>query len=130
MIFALDNSTWTYLLLAIGIGLLAGLLISKRGKVDKSKIATLKKDEFYETMRKGTLIDVRKKDAYENGKILGSRNYPGKSGAKNAAVRKDLPIFIYDDRGTGSAYQIAKAYVKAGAVMVYILSGGYLGTHK
>ena len=49
---------------------------------------------------------------------------PNKSGAKSSQVRKDIPIFIYDENGK-RALNIAKAYVKAGAEMVYYLKGGY-----
>ena len=118
--------TWYWMILAIGIGFLVMLLLSKRNKWDKDKLATLDTQEFLDTMRKGSLIDVRKEsEINETGKIVGSRNFPGASGANDAKVRKDLPIFLYDQSGSNRLKSIAAKYIRNGAVMVYILKGGY-----
>lgn len=129
-LYATSSFSWQYLLIAIAFGLLLGLMFMNKNKVDKTKMSVLDLDEFLNTMRKGNLIDTRKAESFEAGKILGSRNYPGKSGAKNSAVRKDIPIFLYDEKGGASIEGIAKAYVKQGAVMVYTLKGGYQGYLK
>ena len=92
-------------------------------KVDKDKYQSLNYKDFMDMKRKGTLIDIRKKDLFEESKIVGAKNYPGKSGAK-ASVRRDIPIFIYDQDGR-KAEGAAKAYVRSGAVMVYYLKGGF-----
>ena len=120
----LANFNPTFLFLAITLGLLMGLILTKNGKVDKSKIAVLDYKEFMETKRKGTLVDIRRKDDFEKEKIVGAKNMPGRSGAKDSTIRKDIPIFIYDENGRNS-YSVAKAYVKAGACMVYCLKNGY-----
>lgn len=114
----------TYLFLAILIGLLLGLLLTKRGKVDKTKIQGLDVKEFMDTKRKGTLIDCRKEKDFNESKIVGAKNYPGRSGAKSGQIRRDIPIFIYDENGK-RANGIAKSYVRSGAVMVYFIKGGY-----
>ena len=47
-------------LLALAIALLATMLITKNSKWDKNKLAVLEIKDFISTMRKGSLIDVRK----------------------------------------------------------------------
>ena len=124
MNFLETTFNWSYLLIAASVGILIALLVLRKNDYDKSKIQVLSVDDFVNTMRKGTLIDTRKHDIYEQGKILGAKNYPGASGAKDSTVRKDIPIFLYDQTGK-SAPNYAKNYAKANAVMVYILKGGY-----
>ncbi len=124
MYFLESNFNWLYILIASTVGILIALLVMRRNDFDKSKIQQLSIDDFVNTMRKGTLIDARKHDLFEQGKILGARNYPGSSGAKDSTVRKDIPIFLYDQNGK-QAYSYAKSYAKQNAVMVYILKGGY-----
>ncbi len=114
----------TYLFLAITIGLLVGLFLTKRGKVDKTKIQGLDVKEFMDTKRKGTLVDIRNAKAFELEKLVGAKNFPGGSGARSGMIRKDIPIFIYDQNGK-SAYRVAKSYVRNGAIMVYYMKGGY-----
>ena len=114
----------TYLFLAITIGLLLGLLLTKRGKVDKTKIQGLDVKEFMDTKRKGTLVDIRNAKSYEVEKLVGAKNCPSASGARSGLIRKDIPIFIYDQNGK-SAYRVAKSYVRSGAIMVYFMKGGY-----
>ncbi len=118
--------TWYWMILAIGIGFLVMLLLSKRNRWDKDRLAYLDTQEFLDTMRKGSLVDTRKEEDIEKtGKIVGSRNFPGASGARDAKVRKDLPIFLYDQAGSNRLKGIAAKYIKNGAVMVYVLKGGY-----
>lgn len=113
---------FTYIFIAIVLGLLIGMIFSKN-KVDKDKYQALDYKEFMDMKRKGTLIDVRKSDLFDENKIVGAKSYPGKSGAK-ANVRRDIPIFIYDQDGK-KASSVSKAYVRGGAVMVYYLKGGF-----
>ena len=121
-----QNMSWSWLIFAAGIGLLAGLMFTNRNRWDKEKFVVLEPKEFLDTMRKGTLIDTRKEEVInEKGKIIGSRNFPGKSGATDSKVRKDIPIFIYDEKGASSLKGIAAKYIKNGAVIVYALKGGY-----
>ena len=120
---------YRFLILAVLIGLLAGSLLSRRGKVDKSKISGIDLDTFMDMKRKGTLVDIRKESLYKMGKIIGAKNMPNSSGAKNSSIRKDIPIFIYDEDGR-KANGVAKNYVRNGAVMVYYLKGGYKEYNK
>ena len=126
MINLLADSSFNpiYLIVAILLGLFVGLLIAKNGKIDKTKIQGLNVKDFLDTKRKGTLVDCRKEELFKENKIVGAKNFPGKSGAKTSQVRKDIPIFIYDQNGK-KAYSIAKKYVKYDAVMVYYMIGGF-----
>ena len=60
----------------------------------------------------------------DESNIVGAKLCPGGSGAGSGQIRKDIPIFIYDQDGK-KAYGIAKKYVRSGAVMVYYMKGGY-----
>jgi len=121
-----NSSSFIFILLLV---LLLVFSMSGRKRIDKSRIKKLPKKEFLDTKRMGTLVDVRKDKTADETKMVGARLFPGKSGAKDARIRKDIPIFIYDQNGK-RAYSVAKAYVKEGATMVYYLDGGlnnYLG---
>ena len=124
IIFADSQFNPTYLFIAILLGLLLGLVLTKNGKIDKTKIQGLDVKEFLDTKRKGTLVDCRKAQEFENGKIVGAKNYKGTSGAGSGQIRRDIPVFIYDTDGK-RAYGIAKKYVRSGCVMVYYMKGGY-----
>ena len=45
-----------------------------------------------DTKRKGTLIDCRKEKDFNESKIVGAKNYPGRSGAKSGQIRRDIPF--------------------------------------
>lgn len=114
----------SFLFIAIGLGLLFGLILTKRGTVDKSKYQGLEVKEFCELMRKGTLIDIRGSKQYsQDDKIVGAKNYANASGATSGLIRKDIPVYIYDQNGSRSQ-GVAKTYVRKGYVMVYFLKGG------
>jgi len=115
---------WSYLFIAVAIGLLFGLIISKNKQFDKSRLQFLDVKEFADTMRKGTLVDIRSEKEFDIDKIIGAKNFKGKSGASSSAVRKDIPIFLYDEKGS-KVNSCAKSYVRKGAVMVYMLKGGF-----
>lgn len=125
IMLAESSFNWTYILMAITAGLLVSMLFLRRGNIDKTKISELSVDDFLNTMRKGTLVDTRKAELVEEGKILGAKSFPKKSGAGDSQIRKDIPIFLYDQNGK-NVYSYAKSYVKNGAVMVYTLKGGYI----
>ena len=76
-------------------------------------------------MRKGQLIDVRKKIIDENDKIKGSRHFtPRKIASKNVNLRRDLSVYLYCDNGKLSK-RVAKRLSKKGYNNIYVLSKGY-----
>lgn len=87
----------------------------------------IKEDEFKAGMKKGQLIDVREKNEFDAGHILGARNIPFTVLTNSLnAFRKDQPIYLYDTRKTLSI-RAANKLRKAGYKDIYILKEGYEG---
>ncbi|MFV0561440.1 MAG: rhodanese-like domain-containing protein [Enterococcus sp.] len=93
----------------------------------KRSAKTIEEEEFREGMRKAQVIDVREKDAFDSGHILGARNIPY-SQLKNSlgSLRKDKPVYIYDQRKSLSI-RTANRLRKEGYKELYILKNGYEG---
>lgn len=93
----------------------------------KKSAKTITEEEFKEIMRKGQIIDVREKDAFDAGHILGARNIPYSTFKQvHSSLRKDLPVFLYDQKKTLSI-RSANILRKNGYTDIYILKGGYNG---
>ena len=76
-------------------------------------------------MRKGQLIDVRKKDEFEQNKIIGARNFSSRQlSGKYSKLRKDLSIYIYCNNGKKS-HRAAKKLTKNGYRNIYVLENGF-----
>jgi len=107
------------------LGLAIGALITMRGKKDPNRMQVLSVDDFKKNMRKGQLIDIRKKEAYEADKIKGARNFPYRylKSKHQTKVRHDQPLFIYCQNGIKSKRVAKKLSLKY--TMVYVLEGGF-----
>jgi len=117
------------LALAIVIGLSIGLLLSRNKNVNYDSIFTIKEEDFLKNMRKGQLIDIRKKEDFDKDKIKGARNFKvGKLTGKYTPLRKDLPVFLYCKNGKKSK-RAAKKLSKASYQTIYILEDGFNGLH-
>lgn len=91
----------------------------------KNSATPLSNDEFKENLRKVQLIDVRNRDEYNAGHILGARNIPfTELKQRYQELRKDMPIYLYED-GTYLAYRTAITLKKHGYEDIYILADGY-----
>jgi len=113
--------------IAIAAGLAIGLFIALRKAPDHKRIHILNKKDFVENMRKGQLIDIRKKEEYEKEKIKGSRNFKkGQLTGKSIKLRKDLSVYIYCNNGKKS-YRLAKTLSKEGFIALYVLENGFDG---
>ena len=111
--------------IAIVLGLVMGLLIVSRKNIDHSAIHIINKKDFVSNMRKGQLIDVRKKDEFEQNKIKGARNFtPGKLSGKHSKLRRDQSIYLYCNNGKKS-HRTAKKMTKQGYKNIYILENGF-----
>ncbi|MGC6770202.1 rhodanese-like domain-containing protein [Enterococcus sp. LJL128] len=91
----------------------------------KTTAKLLTDDEFKEGMRKAQVIDVREKDSFDAGHILGARNVPSsqlKTGMQS--IRKDQPVYLYDQRRSTSL-RVARKLKKAGYQELYVLKEGY-----
>lgn len=85
----------------------------------------LTEEEFREGMRKAQVIDVREKDIFDGGHILGARSMPYTLMKQSlGSLRKDQPIYIYDQRKSLSI-RTANLLRKKGFKDLYILKGGY-----
>ncbi|EST89410.1 rhodanese-like domain-containing protein [Vagococcus lutrae] len=81
--------------------------------------------EFKEKMRFSQVIDVREKDVYDSGHILGARNVPYTTLKQSyMGLRKDQDLLIYDQKKTLSI-RTANFLRKKGYTNLYILKGGY-----
>ncbi|MHC5374548.1 rhodanese-like domain-containing protein [Enterococcus sp. LJL120] len=99
----------------------------------KRSATWLNQDEFREGLRKAQVIDVRQKDTFDAGHILGARNLPytmikDKSYRQQYidSLRKDQPIYIYDQRKALSI-RMANQLRKAGFKNLFLLKEGYDG---
>jgi len=119
----LDVWTWIW---PISIGLLLGLVLSQRKKVDMSKLQYLSSEEFRLNMRKGQLIDIRKESEFQHIKINGARNFEKRTVFSSLhKLRHDQAIFIVaSDKRSMHAKQIAKKLMRKGFMPIYILKGG------
>ncbi len=118
-----DFMSWA---IPIAVGLFIGYLIATRGKGNKDKIMSMEAEEFRANMRKGQLIDIRKVEAFENERINGSRNFPGRDVFANLfKLRNDQAVFLYANKDRGTIRTVANKLVKKGYMPVYILKGGF-----
>jgi rhodanese-related sulfurtransferase len=107
--------------------ILAGILLYELYvKIMVKRSATvLTEDEFRKNMRKAQVIDVREKNIFDEGHILGARNIPYTMLKTNlTSIRKDQPVYLYEQRKALSA-RAANLLRKNGYKDIYILKGGY-----
>ncbi|WP_235070667.1 rhodanese-like domain-containing protein [Turicibacter sp. TJ11] len=114
---------WSLFIIAIIIGIILGLFIMMR-RESKKAVVNLSEKEFIENMRKGQLVDLRKKEEFEEGHINGARNIPFVMLTRNPGrLRKDLPIYLYCEKGKVSKRAALVLYGK-GYEQIYQLDGG------
>ncbi len=113
------------------IGLTIGFLLLNRQKAKEANVTVLDADTFKKNMRKGQLIDIRSQKRFEEEKIKGARNFrPGYLKSKQQTkVRKDKPLYLYDDKGFKSR-RVAKKLHRKGFKELYVLDGGYQAYKK
>ncbi len=112
-------------IIPIGLGLVIGIFFATRKQYDYSKIVSLNSNDFAQSMRKGQLIDLRKEDLFEQGRISGARNFPKMSVfGQLHKLRKDQAVFLYDETASLLAKRVAKKLIRKGFQAVYVLEGG------
>lgn len=85
----------------------------------------LENEEFNQNLRRVQLIDVRDRDEYNAGHILGARNIPSyELKQRYVELRKDQPVYLYED-GKYAAYRAAIQLKKQGFNDLYVLKDGY-----
>ena len=117
-----------WLNLVLGLIILAIALNWANFQIMGRRSATIiSEDEFKAGMKKAQVIDVREKNEFDSGHILGARNIPFTVLTNSfSAFRKDQPIYLYDTRKSLSI-RAANKLRKEGFTNVYILKEGYEG---
>lgn len=106
------------ILAVIIIVLVSNAFISMRG------VNMLTEEEFGKDLRKVQLIDLREKDKFEHGHIMGARNMPISSfQMKKGGIRKDVPVYLYDQNGR-TALRAARMLKKDGHKDLNVLKQG------
>ncbi len=91
----------------------------------KNSATALDNESFNQNLRKVQLIDVRERDEFNAGHILGARNMPlFELKQRYTELRKDSPIYLYED-GTYAAYRAAIILKKNGYSDIYVLKDGF-----
>ncbi|KAF1301104.1 rhodanese-like domain-containing protein [Enterococcus saccharolyticus] len=109
------------ILIAMGLNWLYYYVMGKRSAT------IITKEEFREGMRKAQVIDVREKNEFDGGHILGARSIPYTLfDTSISAIRKDQPVYLYDGTKTLSV-RAANKLRKQGYTDIYILKEGYDG---
>lgn len=107
------------IVIAIVIYFIVMLILQKRA------VTILTQDEFIEGYRKAQLIDLREREVYQTGHILGARNLPmSQLNMRIKELRKDKPIYLYCANGIRSG-RAALTLKKKGYKDIYMLSGGF-----
>lgn len=82
-------------------------------------------DEFSKDMRRVQVIDLREKDDYDRGHILGARNIPlTQLKMRIEEMRRDKPVYLYEN-GEALTRRAALILQKEGFSKIYRLKGGY-----
>ncbi|PRY83274.1 rhodanese-like domain-containing protein [Alkalibacterium olivapovliticus] len=118
--------TWTIVTIILWIGIIAwGIWELVQFFRRKNAATAIENDEFKQNMRKVQIVDVRGKDDFDAGHILGARNIPYMQMKQRfGELRKDQPIYLYDDKKTIS-YRSALLLKKNGFDNIYVLKDGY-----
>ena len=91
----------------------------------KKSATALDNESFNQNLRKVQLIDIRERDEYNAGHILGARNIPlFEMKQRYKELRRDTPIYLYED-GTYGAYRAAIILKKQDFEEISILKDGF-----
>jgi len=119
----MDQIHWPFVLLMALMVVILGIVFISRRSLKKSS-TRLTEQEFAAVMRKGQLIDVRKKDDFEQGHINGSRNIPLAMLTKSMSrLRGDQPIYLVCADGKLSQ-RAAVVLTSKNFTQIYSLDGG------
>ncbi|MCK5388211.1 MAG: rhodanese-like domain-containing protein [Candidatus Izimaplasma sp.] len=112
-------------IIAVIVGVAMGLVIVAKRNVNHDAIHIINREDFVKNMRKGQLVDLRKKEDFEQKKIKGARNFKSSQiSGKYSKLRKDQSVYIYCNKGKKS-HRTAKKMTKNGFKNIYILKNGF-----
>lgn len=115
-------STTTIVLLVILalliIFMVVNALLSIKG------VNVVNEEDFNQNLRRVQLIDLREKEPFKHGHILGARNIPMTTFNQRAkSLRTDQPVYLYDQNGR-TALRAARILKKLGHKDIYVLKRG------
>ena len=114
-------SSWLIALIVLAVIIIVLVLnawLSMRG------VNMLTEEEFSKDLRKVQLIDIREKDKFNHGHILGARNIPMSTfQMKKSGIRKDIPVYLYDQSGN-TALRATRLLKKDGRTDINIRKKG------
>lgn len=97
-------------------------------KRKRSGAQLLDQADFQKNSRKAQIIDVREREEFNKGHILGARSVPYTVSRAHkeylTAIRKDMPIYLYDNNESIVLY-MATLLKKEGYTDIFVLRGGY-----
>ncbi|HLR39143.1 MAG TPA: rhodanese-like domain-containing protein [Jeotgalicoccus sp.] len=115
-------STTTIVLLVILALIIVFMIVNALLSVKGVNIVD--EEEFSKDLRRVQLVDLREKEPYKYGHILGARNIPMTVFNQRAkALRKDQPVYLYDQNGR-TALRAARILKKLGHTDIYVLKRG------
>ena len=125
----MENIHWPTFFLIVLLGVIIFLIIYSRSAMKKN-ITFLKEQDFAAVMRKGQLIDVRKKDEFDGGHINGSRNIPlGILTKSISKLRNDQPIYLICANGKHSK-RATMLLISKNFTNIFALEGGIASWSK
>jgi len=116
---------WYTIVIAVALGLLMGWIMTQRNKRKPEAVHVISKEDFFNNMRKGQLIDVRKEKEFEADRVKGARNFTAAQlTGKYPKIRKDKSVYMYCQNQRKSK-KIANKMSGIGYSAIYILEGGF-----
>jgi len=125
----MESIHWPTIFLTLLLTLIVLFIIYSRYTMKKN-VHSLSEQEFASVMRKGQLIDVRKKNEFEQGHINGSRNIPFAMLTKSMnKLRGDQPIYLVCADGKQSK-RATMLLISKHFTNIYVLEGGIASWSK
>lgn len=119
----MGNINWSLIAFTVLIGIIVFVIVYMRTEMKKN-VTYLSEEDFSNVMRKGQLIDVRKKNEFDEGHINGSRNIPlGTLNKSFNKLRADQPIYLVCANGKGSK-RATMLLISKNFSDIYALKGG------
>ncbi len=112
-------------------GFVVGYLFWKMRQTPPESVNVIEWETFKKGMRKGQLIDIRKKEKAEKDKIKGARiiSVSRLANKHQTKVPKDQALYLYCDNGRKSK-RAAKKLSKKGFKEINVLKGGLEATRE
>lgn len=121
---------WYTIVIAVALGLLLGWMMTQRNKRKPEAVHVISKEDFFNNMRKGQLIDVRKAKEFEADRIKGARHFAAvQLIGKYPKIRKDKSVYMYCQNERKSK-KLANKMSAKGYTAIYVLEGGFKAVQK